>query len=258
MTSNSLSSYSLLYKPIPDKFINSIVVDELMLEVTRRCNMKCAHCLRGEAQRLDMDLNTIWKIVNMSDCIGHITFTGGEPTLNIGAIKFFFELAKAKYGHIPPFYVATNGKVKSLQLLNVLAAGYPFVEQGDNEYCGVSISTDIFHEITDEHNPLRSLKFYSDIKEHKDPYDDRWIMPRGRAKENGIGVLHRATAKKLCIDDIWELNEKNMFSIETLYVSANENIAADCDLSYDTMDEHPLCTVDTLPQHLAETAMARR
>jgi len=32
-------------------------VSNLMIEVTRRCNMCCDHCLRGDAQDLDLDIH---------------------------------------------------------------------------------------------------------------------------------------------------------------------------------------------------------
>ena len=37
-------------------------VYSLILEVTRRCNMCCAHCLRGEAENIDMQKETIDKV----------------------------------------------------------------------------------------------------------------------------------------------------------------------------------------------------
>ena len=39
-----------------------ISIDSLVLEITRRCNMSCEHCMRGEAQNIDMDLSIIDKI----------------------------------------------------------------------------------------------------------------------------------------------------------------------------------------------------
>lgn len=57
-------------------------VCNLILEVTRRCNMNCAHCLRGDAQNMDADPALIPKIFDGIDDIDTITFTGGEPALN--------------------------------------------------------------------------------------------------------------------------------------------------------------------------------
>ena len=31
----------------------NVVMSDIVIEVTRRCNMACKHCLRGEAENLD-------------------------------------------------------------------------------------------------------------------------------------------------------------------------------------------------------------
>ena len=70
-----------------------IYVNYLAIEVTRRCNMKCNHCLRGDAQNLDIStavLSGIAKHIHPASVI----FTGGEPSLNVPAIKRYFELAE--------------------------------------------------------------------------------------------------------------------------------------------------------------------
>lgn len=51
---------------------------DFAIEVTRRCNMCCDHCLRGMAQNLD--------IIVLPD---HVFFTGGEPFLNVKAINSY-------------------------------------------------------------------------------------------------------------------------------------------------------------------------
>ena len=68
---------------------NEIFVGNLCLEVTRRCNMGCAHCLRGNAENLDMSRETIDQVLEQVDMIGQVTFTGGEPSLNMDTIRYF-------------------------------------------------------------------------------------------------------------------------------------------------------------------------
>ena len=34
--------------------MKKILYRKVMLEITRRCQLKCAHCMRGDAQNLDM------------------------------------------------------------------------------------------------------------------------------------------------------------------------------------------------------------
>ena len=93
-----------------------IFVNELCLEVTRRCNMGCAHCLRGDAQDVDVSHTIIDEIFNQVDGIGQVTFTGGEPSLNISAIRYFFQRAERTNKMPRSFFVATNGKANQEQL----------------------------------------------------------------------------------------------------------------------------------------------
>ncbi len=48
----------------------------LSLEVTKRCNFKCRHCLRVEAR--EEDLNVINKIFKRGVIVQNLEFTGGE------------------------------------------------------------------------------------------------------------------------------------------------------------------------------------
>lgn len=57
----------------------NIEVNNLILEVTRRCNMHCAHCLRGNAQSIDMPPNLIKNVLKTIDGALSVTFTGGSP-----------------------------------------------------------------------------------------------------------------------------------------------------------------------------------
>ena len=55
--------------------------DDLMLELTRKCNLECDHCLRGCTQDLSMDISLIDKILDETESINQISFTGGEPMI---------------------------------------------------------------------------------------------------------------------------------------------------------------------------------
>ena len=83
------------------------MIQELILEVTRRCNMSCAHCLRGDAQALNMPREIIDKVLDSVESIGSVLFTGGEPSLNLEAIRYFFTKAE-ELGKLPySFYIVT-------------------------------------------------------------------------------------------------------------------------------------------------------
>ena len=45
------------------KQIKDGYVEYLMIEVTRKCNFTCGHCLRGDAQSKDFDVNHLSMII---------------------------------------------------------------------------------------------------------------------------------------------------------------------------------------------------
>ena len=196
----------------------------LVLEVTRRCNMQCGHCLRGDAQNLDMSDEIIDRLLNMTDVIGEVTFTGGEPSLNVHAIRYFFERAQ-QLGKMPlSFYVVTNGRANQLELAVELLKAYALMEE--SEYCGVALSVDEWHDATDGSDIVRGLAFYRADKEYN---SSQSLTP---IKEGRAASLQTAREPRL--------NDKIVVNgdvIETLYVAANGNLIGDCDFSYDHIDQ---------------------
>ena len=65
--------------------------NNVFIEVTRRCNMCCAHCLRGDAESIDIQEKYIDAFLDNFEkgaYISSLTFTGGEISLNIPAIRY--------------------------------------------------------------------------------------------------------------------------------------------------------------------------
>ena len=50
-----------------------IAIDHLLVEITRKCQLRCAHCLRGDAQNINMSPKIIDKLLE-SVCDRNITF----------------------------------------------------------------------------------------------------------------------------------------------------------------------------------------
>lgn len=223
-----------------------VYVNSLMIEVTRRCNMCCKHCLRGESQSLDISNETIKGIINQVDIISSVTFTGGEPTLNLEAIRYFFEEAD-RQGKLPSsFWLATNGKVNQLELAQILLQWYPKMDE--KECCGVAVSEDPFHEINED-NIMKGLVFYDDSKTHAAEDKLNWIINEGRAKQNGIGRRERCSdITAIDVDFVCE----DYIGVDFLYVSANGNIIGDCDYSYEEIDKRVETTIEDLQKYLIE------
>lgn len=121
-----------------------VSIYNLIIETTRRCNMSCEHCLRGEPQNRDIDVDTIRKflLTNNVNYISIITFTGGESTLNLQAIRSFMQICKDLNVDVGSFYIATNGKNIPDEFILCLDL-YLFCS--DNEVSAVGISKSFYH-----------------------------------------------------------------------------------------------------------------
>ncbi len=83
---------------------------------------------------------------NDLEYISTVTFTGGEPSLNVPAINYFIDKCQQKGVELGGFYIATNGgrTSGSLEFLQAVIRLYCFCS--DNEMSCVEISNSEWHE----------------------------------------------------------------------------------------------------------------
>ena len=63
--------------------MRELYIKNLCIEITRRCNMRCTHCMRGDAESVDIPLKHISNLLRHVRHIHHFNITGGEPSLNV-------------------------------------------------------------------------------------------------------------------------------------------------------------------------------
>ena len=124
-----------------------IAISNLILEITRRCNLHCEHCLRGNAQNYSIDMKYVENIFKRIDRIDCLTFTGGEPQLAVGKIEETLKLAKKYNVEVGSFYIATNGTKNSRKFIMAVIDWYMYCT--DNEMTAVHVSKDYFHTVED-------------------------------------------------------------------------------------------------------------
>lgn len=237
--------------------VKTLEVNNLILEVTRRCNMKCVHCLRGDAEDLDMPETIVDRTLGDITGIDKIVFSGGEPFLNLHIIRYTLEQVKKRHIPVRGVYLATNAKEVKDEYLQMMDdwvfyiagclykvdemlgsdAYMPMTNEEFSDYLNysaVSVSRDIYHENIPTENYLkwRLKSYYSAIKEHGN--EEYFLVNEGRAYENGIGERHFDIPFEI------EKDDNGYMFVDSLYVSANGNIVANCDLSYDSIDEKPV------------------
>lgn len=176
-------------------------LNEFAIEITRKCNMKCAHCLRGEAQKRNIHKKYITKVLEDISSIGSLTITGGEPTLNIPAIRFILEELKRLEIPVSNFYIVVNDR-KSCQSL---------------EFIQLLIEMYMYQGCKDEYLSMIQMSN---------------IISEGRGYEIG-GWKSLDYSKDISINE-----DEDIIEIDTMiYLNAKGQICNNCDYSYETQDE---------------------
>lgn len=97
-----------------------LTFDGLCIEVTRRCNMLCPHCFRGEQQNIDIDNSYIDELFRKTDIIHSLEITGGEPTLAIDKLEYIIDKLYEYKIPIFEFHLFTNALIFNDRIVSVL------------------------------------------------------------------------------------------------------------------------------------------
>ena len=238
-----------------------------VIEVTRRCNMQCRHCLRGDAQNVDISNEIIDRFFDgFADgaVIETITFSGGEITMNLDAIKYTLEVVKRKNISVDAFYMVTNGKdIEKIPKLIILSLEWRSYckEYGnlDEDFFGIALSHDNFHEDIGNRarNLLSGLSYFRADDKDKD-FTRFPLVNEGRAKD-----LPATAWKK------WEPRDQQLNVIvypdglelddAEVYLNAVGDIVIGCDWSYDSQAKRAAVNVETAkwPERLLEHKYCR-
>lgn len=129
--------------------MNKISYKHLTVEITRICNMDCAHCFRGDAQNKDMSYEVIDAFVSKTDIIYQLSFTGGEPTINLDGMRYFLESCKKYKVVILGLSYVTNATIRNKELVQLIkdCAEYigSYITVEPKIAISIGVSTDIFH-----------------------------------------------------------------------------------------------------------------
>ena len=192
----------------------------LMVEITRKCNLKCNHCFAGEPQDIVMSKHIIDRFLPQILSCGHMALTGGEPMLEPDTIAYLVDSIIKNNINVMQFSSVVNGTilddraVKTIMAFNRIgeyiykeiyckayeSKGEQIPDSLPNEkFANISISVDKYHC----NNPEKAKEFYkkyankyvgielqTEWKKNKNKYEnDVWIKNTGRAKINNLGLV---------------------------------------------------------------------
>lgn len=225
--------------------MRNLYLSTLAIEVTRRCNMCCAHCLRGDAQAVDISDETLEKFLSRVSSIGTIVFTGGEPSIAVDRIQKILKICERNGISVSGFYIVTNGKTVTREFLWSMICWYNYVLEsgGDPDMCALALSRDNFHSPILQMNEtmLRALAFFCE-----DKFTDFRKVPLlrlGRARETNTYQTNVPRRYHPEIDII----DENEISVESnVLLSATGYILPECDYEYAETEAIALGHVDDM------------
>jgi len=228
--------------------IDDGTVSDLVIEITRKCNMKCGHCLRGDAQKDILDLKVIKQFILDNDIedIGRLTITGGEPLLVPEKIEELTQMLHFLKVNLGSFYIATNGSSFTIEALWAIARLNFHCDEP--EMSEVEISNSKWHEKERERLNLPSPEvfeegFHSEVfKETFPELSDEIEATIGDMLDTvSISMDHRLYKQDAMISEgrfeVFGSSPLETDDTDMIYINALGNIIlGTCDASYDSQD----------------------
>ncbi len=134
--------------------MSKLIINNLALVLTEKCNFNCQHCMRGGSNINDMSINVMRNTFNQIAAVRNLTICGGEPLIDYGLLKtLIYTIIDSKL-MIGEYSLITNGTLYTeeiAQLFDVLEQYMDqfkniFHERGnDKAYGSIAISWDDYH-----------------------------------------------------------------------------------------------------------------
>ena len=133
-----------------------VKLHQLSMETTRRCNLACAHCYKGDADAIDSDPEIPGVLFNYFQDVDFICLQGAEPFMNTEGLRQINTALKENKVSFGSFSFVTNGTILDEEFLDILEDIHDKSDKNKNIYgvdgwrywTGVSfsVSNDGWHE----------------------------------------------------------------------------------------------------------------
>ena len=242
---------------------SKVIFKSFCFEITRKCNMKCLHCMRGEAQDLTISKQVIDECLDNIAGMYDFILTGGESFLEPDMIEYLFDEIIRREITVYGFSCVTNGSVRSEKvakawnrLADYIAARYKLTEdaEGDRKYLRsigrITVSYDKYHQL--EYDAVETVKWYRQylnnhcIALRENLEENETIHALGRVLENDDIMRSGKIDYVVCPHRISLLKDTNM--VETgVQVGCNGIITCAKDSSFEQQDKKNFGNILTEP-----------
>lgn len=228
---------------------NILYIKHLSIEVTRRCNMSCAHCMRGDAEQTDIAHCHIRNILKHTQHISRFNITGGEPSLVPKTIHYILQQLKSFDITVGNFYLVTNGSLSSIsdQFIKACVALYDYQEDKEQHPRShmLEMSDDRFHDKSHHSDVIEILGRYPFFGP-RGQSENIFLFKEGRSKDGYPNPVH----------PIYLTETNSVYG--DVYLNAEGKILGNGDLSYRRQQRHILCDSKSFLKYLKGTLKKRQ
>ncbi len=230
----------------------------LVIEMTRKCNLNCVHCMRGDAQNVTITREIIDKIIeNVDDCM-RFQLTGGEPLLALDELEYLIDRIIERNYSADMIDFVTNGTVQDRRVIDILSR---FCRSGKQRKALISISNDQFHNVKQSEE---TYNFYMDATKDIPEIEIKYNGIIGERKENGLtgfilsgrgktitpDISSEAIRKESVLDHricIGDFGKAKGWVMCTLQINATGDVCLMEQRSFDTLDSMAIGNIMDTP-----------
>ena len=228
--------------------MNKYVFAGLTVELTRKCNMNCPHCGRGDAQDKTMSTDTIDKLIEDVDKVAFLSVTGGEPLLEMDRLLYLIQSISNKWD-IVALDIVTNGSILDERIIGAFET---FCSVDPKRNVLFSISKDEYHTAGAHETAMSFYKpLVQEANARLNPSDGNGItLDYHNVAERTLGYSGRAKAiidkskkkkklsKALSVDEIGphRLKIKNNSVYCNVFITADGGITTPNGMEYSKED----------------------
>jgi organic radical activating enzyme len=228
-------------------------VYKLYIELTGRCNLKCAHCINGVAQNKNINKTHIIQALDVFSTMEWLVLGGGEPFLNQEGMIVVKEYLISNNRMPKNLFISTNGCCENIDAEKTME----LIEQMKRFCCNnfiLQISNTQYHKASrTKQQDMLLLSFKNKLEERNISYieydnvKDKHIIGEGNAKKNRIlpSFTPNITYPMVLLRNDDREAEPEFVSKDPLYITFDGNIVVGCH-AYDTRSEFKVATIDDL------------
>ena len=150
--------------------MEKVVLQNLGMIITERCNLNCGHCMRGGCSNKVMSDEVIEATLNQICAIGCLSICGGEPLLALDRIEKIFTSIIEKRIVIDKVAITINGTIYEKDFLDMLDFINEYTSNFGRNHIYLGISYDLYHKKEIERLGLKEQYLENVRKYIKSPY----------------------------------------------------------------------------------------